>query len=144
MRLSVLMSIILVQSKESIFITEAMVVSSHHCDSSSQYIIKVCENKNCLKQFPVAAGVDGIFQVLSDLIHPQASNIVLQSSGCLSQCGRGPNICVTSKQKSSIFFGVKDAYIASSLLKDECNIEISPLLLAAVDLMSQANRGTSL
>jgi hypothetical protein len=142
MRLSVLITtIILFHSKESNIITEGMVISSQR-DMHSPYIFQVCENKDCLKQFPPAAGVDGLFQVISDLIHPKAVHIVLQRSGCLSQCGKGPNICVSSKLKSSnTFFGVKDAYVACGILQDECNMEISPLLIAAVEVMSQAHRG---
>ena len=141
MRLLMALSFLCFHSHKFRLRTEALLVQS---DSRSRYIIQVCENKNCVKQFPTsAAGGDGLIQLFSDLIHPMANHIVLQSSGCLSQCGRGPNVCITTNPKSNIYFGVKDAYIVGDLLKDECNIEISPILLAAVDVMAQANRGTS-
>lgn len=126
--------------------TLALTVPDSPTSPSNTYIIQVCENKDCLKQFPSTGGVDGLFQVLSDLIHPMTTNVVLQRSGCLSHCGKGPNICISStfmKTKTNTFSGVKDVYIASGILKDECNVEVSPLLLAAVDMMSQANRGNN-
>jgi hypothetical protein len=133
----ILSSISLILSQRHLFQSHALVLGT-----SGQCTIQVCENKNCIKQFSSPAGIDGLTQVFSHLIHPNATHIVLQKSACLSQCGKGPNVCIVTKQKSNIYVGVKDVYIACALLKDECDWETPPILLAALDVMDQANGGT--
>jgi hypothetical protein len=57
-------------------------------------IIKVCQNKNCCKRN------SDVLQTIHNLVGMSDGvddKIVVESSGCLSQCGMGPNIEVTTK-----------------------------------------------
>jgi hypothetical protein len=57
-------------------------------------IIKVCQNKNCCKRN------SDVLQTIHNLVGMSDGvdgKIVVESSGCLSQCDMGPNIKVTTK-----------------------------------------------
>lgn len=123
--------------------------------------IKVCQNKECCKHFPSKYD-GGLIQTLQDLIvvvqgtsgaHGDAiaagpsvskaeessnSIIVVESSGCLSQCSHGPNICVNDNR---VFGNIDGTLAAAAVLEVVApNIDCSGPLMAAIEDMATATK----
>jgi len=83
---------------------------------------------------------------MANLIPPteevSSTLIQLEASGCLSECGEGPNVeVVVPDGRSSILYkGINDADSARDLLKDACDILVPPILVAAVNVMARADK----
>ena len=65
--------------------------------SQKSCVVKICHNKDCTKK----GGGETLRTVFRDLIPPTTSKtdhiqLNIESSGCLSQCGKGPNVCVVN------------------------------------------------
>ena len=106
-----------------------------------QTSIQVCQNKDCCQRFE---GSTNLVRTLYDLLPPStAKDVKIESSGCLSQCGKGPNMSVQKNGKEKILVhGVKDAASAAVELELSCSITPNPTLLAAVNVMEKAQKGT--
>ena len=124
------------------------------------YIVKVCQNKHCIKQFitqnPSERSNENLINTFQMLLHQHPidknKSILIESSGCLSKCGNGPNISITKKTKGLPFLfssnnnddeveisHVTDAYAVADALKKQCDYECPSLLLAAADVIIQTN-----
>jgi hypothetical protein len=117
--------------------------------SSSSINIKVCQNKDCCKNFPSKYD-GGLIQTLQDLVVLSSScgassttitgvptrNITVESSGCLSQCNHGPNICVNER----VFGKIDGVLAAAAVLEVAANIDCSGQLMAAIEDMATANK----
>ena len=147
-------------------------VSSLQQHQQNNYVIKVCQNKNCMKQFisstsgsnpsstiPSSSSDENLMNVFRMLLDNDTNkNILIESSGCLSKCGNGPNININknkNKPKGLSFLlpssssddnnndkevsNVKDVYSIANILKEECDYECPSLLLAATDVIQQTN-----
>ena len=89
--------------------------------------------------------------VFRDLIPPPTSKtdhiqLNIESSGCLSQCGKGPNVCVVNNNGNDekMFFNIKDAIDASAVLDvaiPEANFPIE--LLVAASSIRQAEHASA-
>eukprot|EP00980_Cylindrotheca_fusiformis_P029807 scaffold23891_cov132-Cylindrotheca_fusiformis.AAC.2 len=101
----------------------------HHVivQSLSQPVIRVCQNKNCLKRNGC------LLQTVSNLV-PSAN---VEASGCLSLCTEGPNVEVENKTMASMLNGVYDAPTAAIKLEEVLGAPIPKLLTAASKLMEQ-------
>lgn len=116
--------------------------------SSPQHIVKICQNKDCRKRFSPRAPDGSLVDVVRDLF-PSSSdntnNIAVESSGCLSQCGRGPNVCVVEADsgKERLFFGVDSASTAAAILDVSCDYDPPVDLILAADKISKAQIGKS-
>ena len=98
--------------------------------------IKVCQHKNCLKQYTKG----NLVETFKNLINPEStSSISVESCGCLSGCGKGPNVSIQSKDEN-IFGAVEDALAAATLLNSECSYKCDNMLIAACDVMAQAEK----
>ena len=108
---------------------------------SSAYTIQVCTNKDCCKRFQGKAA--DLPQTLEQLL---PSSIDTETTGCLSHCGEGPNICVRKEDGSEeIHHGVSNANTAVAVLElSDPSLQIHPTLLAAVNVMEKAQKGTLL
>jgi len=114
--------------------------------------IGVCQNKNCRKRFrqPI-----NLVQTLEDLfILPSSSDqqqaVEIESSGCLSQCGQGPNVVLRESDRGGDVFlcGLEDVASAASRIQAACGDSSSSLmpptvLLAAVKVMQKAEQASS-
>ena len=92
--------------------------SSFGTSPKKKCVIKICHNKDCTKK----GGGERLRNVFKDLIPPASTNddiqLDIERSGCLSQCGKGPNVCVGKNNGSDeqMFFNIKDALDASAVL----------------------------
>jgi len=110
--------------------------------------IKICHNKDCAKK----GGGEALLDTFRDLLPaPSAGESVatspglsIESSGCLSQCGKGPNVLVVDKDDTEkMYFGVEDPTTASAVI-DVATGEDYPInLLVAATYISQAEHATS-
>ena len=110
--------------------------------------IKVCQNKDCQKRFHKFSQTETLVQTFSDIIPPSASsNVAIESTGCLSQCGNGPNVSISGsvsggEQTEKIFGGVDGALMASAVLEVGGGIGSPDLLLIAAEAIAKSTRGT--
>jgi (2Fe-2S) ferredoxin len=116
--------------------------------SQKSCVVKICHNKDCTKK----GGGEMLRTVFRDLISPTSKTdhiqLNIESSGCLSQCGKGPNVCVVNNNGNDekMFFNIKDAIDASAVLDvaiPEANFPIE-LLVAASSIRQAEHASTSL
>ena len=115
---------------------------------SPKCVIKICHNKDCTKK----GGGEALLQTFRDLLPSPSSldnvyptehvSVSIESAGCLSQCGRGPNVSVMKDGKEEKkYFGVTDATAASAVLEVATGEEYPISLLVAASVISQAEHG---
>ena len=68
--------------------------------------------------------------------------IEVESSGCLSQCGKGPNVCIQTSEKEAFYGDIVDAASAACVLEMATDRNIHPTLVAAANVMERASIGT--
>lgn len=104
--------------------------ANNHC------AIKVCHNKDCCKK----GGGESLFNTFRALLPAGESNgVSIESSGCLSQCGKGPNVAVAvGEDDDKLYFGVTDAMEASAVLEVATGQDYPINLLLAATYISQA------
>eukprot|EP00978_Attheya_sp_CCMP212_P021005 scaffold60834_cov44-Attheya_sp.AAC.4 len=116
--------------------------------STTTTLIQVCQNKDCCKRFARSTS-SSLVEIMENLVPPCSSttDIRVEASGCLSQCDKGPNVQIITTPKMGdssrpqIHFGVMDVIAAASILELSLpdNFEVPSKLLAATDLLMQAN-----
>lgn len=108
---------------------------------SSPTKIQVCQNKDCCRRFGSSSGtnlVQTIRQLLLD------DDVVVESSGCLSHCDKGPNIKIVTNQEM-VEHGIDGAPAAAAALSLSLpELQIHSTLLAAQKVMNQASQGMCL
>ena len=114
--------------------------------SSPQHIVKICQNKDCRKRFSPRAPDGSLVDVVRDLCPASSddtNSIAVESSGCLSQCGKGPNVCVVeiASGKERLSFGVDSASTAAAILDVSCDYDPPVDLILAADKISKAQIG---
>jgi (2Fe-2S) ferredoxin len=70
--------------------------------------------------------------------------VQVESSACLSHCGKGPNICIQVNGEEHVHGEIVDAASAAAVLELETKVTIHPTLVAAVNVMERAYQGTSI
>lgn len=107
--------------------------------------IQVCQNKDCCRRFQGSAS---LVDTLHDLIPPgmEAAHTTVESTGCLSRCETGPNICVQrdGHPDNVDLQGVENAAAAAMHLQTTCAIDVPSKLIAAVKVMEKAQKGVLL
>jgi len=89
-------------------------VSSFGTTQQKKCVVKVCHNKDCCKK----GGGDNLLSTFRDLVPSDDNNqLTIESTGCLSQCGKGPNVCVVKNgSDEKMYYDIKDALDASAVL----------------------------
>eukprot|EP00555_Chaetoceros_dichaeta_P013735 CAMPEP_0198263626 /NCGR_PEP_ID=MMETSP1447-20131203/12916_1 /TAXON_ID=420782 /ORGANISM="Chaetoceros dichaeta, Strain CCMP1751" /LENGTH=267 /DNA_ID=CAMNT_0043952309 /DNA_START=108 /DNA_END=911 /DNA_ORIENTATION=+ len=110
--------------------------------------IQVCQNKDCQKRFQKFSSSENLVQTFSDLLPPfSSSSVTVESTGCLGQCGQGPNVSISRSSSEGrmekIFGSVDDGMMASAILEVGGGIEAPDLLLIAVEGIGRSTRVTS-
>jgi predicted metal-binding protein len=119
-------------------------LSSSSVNSPPKVRIQVCQNKDCCRGFQGSAS---LLDTLHDLIPPgmAAAHATVESTGCLSRCETGPNICIQKDghpDNASIDLqGVENAAAAAMHLQTTCDVDVPPKLIAAVKVMEKAQKG---
>jgi hypothetical protein len=104
--------------------------------SSNAILLRVCQNKDCCRRFQ---GRSTLPEVIQDLLTPAASEqVTVQVSGCLSQCDKGPNLCLGEDNSIN---GVIDASEALFQLQTACEVKVPPKLYAAVTVLEKGLKG---
>lgn len=130
--LSVLVAFIVAIASSSMSLVAALVAQNN-------VLIKVCHHKDCVKK----GGGEPLLNTFRDLMG-KSSCATLESSGCLSQCGQGPNVFVIdSDGKEKLYFGVGDPTTASALLDVAMNQEYPINFLVAATSIVEAERSNS-
>jgi (2Fe-2S) ferredoxin len=102
--------------------------------------IQVCQNKDCCKRYKMQSM--NLVHTIYNLLPPSSDRkIHVESTGCLSQCEKGPNIAFkqdNNKEEPTIYNGICDHFSAAAVLP----IVPPATLLAAVSVMEKAEKGT--
>jgi (2Fe-2S) ferredoxin len=67
---------------------------------------------------------------------PPSVIVVVESSGCLSQCNNGPNICIHDR----VYGRIDGVLAAAAVLEVAANINCSGPFMAAIEDMATANK----
>lgn len=114
--------------------------------------IQICQNKDCCKRFPSKYD-GGLPQTVRDLIPINTrlqdkgsaavahvdTPIIIETTGCLSQCSSGPNISINDR----IFGNVDDVLSVAAILEVAADVDSPGDLMAAVEDMATANKSTN-
>ena len=107
-------------------------------------IIRVCQNKHCFKK---NKDVLQTIHNLADIIDDEGEKIMVQSSGCVSQCDLGPNIEVTTGNKETpptLLNGMADAQTIAFRLGELSTTSSFPplpkILIAASKVIEQSEK----
>lgn len=100
--------------------------------------VLVCQNKDCCRQWPHQQGLP---DTLQDLLPPHV-DVSVEVTGCLSQCGKGPNIVLHKSDGSHITLNSMSGPMHLVVeLEDHFEIRIPSKLVAAVTVMDKARKG---
>jgi len=99
--------------------------------------VQVCQNKDCCQRWTLSTPLP---ETLQDLLPPKADSVEIESTGCLSQCGKGPNLCIKTKMQEQCVHGVINAAMLAVQL-GEVDGKVPSKLLAAVNVMEKAQKG---
>jgi len=101
-------------------------------------VIQVCQNKDCCKRFE---GTENLVRTLNHLVPPSRNNdIKIESVGCLSKCGDGPNVQVNNQ----LYNDVRHVQSAAAILETACpDLKVPPTLIAASNVMERTHKAAS-
>jgi hypothetical protein len=102
--------------------------------------VQVCQNKDCCSRWRGQAA--SLSETLQDLLLPD-STVEFESSGCLSLCGKGPNVRLTIGSEEIYLEGMEDATKAAAFVEEAApdTLEVPSKLLAAVTVLEKAEKG---
>lgn len=143
MSLGPLISAYLIANSSPSLTPTFVVAFSGKSTSPPPHIVKICQNKDCRKRFSPRAPDGSLVDTIQDLLPSSSGDISIEPSGCLSQCGKGPNICVVEPitGKERLFFGVDSASTAAAILDVACDYDPPVDLILAADKISKAQIG---
>ena len=83
---------------------------------------------------------------MHDILPPNQildGTINIESSGCLENCGKGPNVCLqdSSSGQERVFSSVSDLQTAAAIMEVGAEIDCPIPLLVAVQAMAKAALG---
>lgn len=106
---------------QSILLSAILLISVERALSLSR-VVRVCTNRDCRQ----AGGGPPLVSAFRSLLPPQTDKdddgltLSIEPSGCLSQCGRGPNVSFSTNGGGGgdgrLFTGVADVTTASAIL----------------------------
>mmetsp|Transcript_13884 Transcript_13884/g.34897 ORF Transcript_13884/g.34897 Transcript_13884/m.34897 type:complete len:299 (+) Transcript_13884:143-1039(+) len=104
-------------------------------------VVRVCQNKHCCKR----ANDGDILQTMHNLIDTGKREIVVEASGCLSECDKGPNVEVTMGSNKILLHGMVDAQTSSFQLGETAASNpslpsVPKILVAASKVMEQSQQ----
>ena len=106
------------------------------CSAALRPTVLVCQNKDCCQRWRHQTPLP---EVLVDLL---GDSVSVQTTSCLSQCGKGPNLCVrNSKGEELQLQMIHSPTVATAVLEESLNQKIPSKLLAAVNVLEKAHKG---
>jgi len=114
-----------------------------HALSQAATRIKVCQNKDCTRRFQQFDSSGNLVQTFSDLLPPSSHKVTVESTGCLGNCGKGPNVAISNGGSEKIYGAVDDGLMASAILEVGGGIISPDKLVIAVEGLARVSRVTS-
>jgi hypothetical protein len=113
--------------------------------------IVVCQNKDCRQRWQLQTPLP---EVLHDLLSGSSNrhDFSIETTSCFSQCGQGPNVCITVPQPSpnqngelsrEVYLNGLSNAIAVSAELELLSLPVPSKLLAAVNVLERALNGKS-
>jgi len=104
-------------------------------------VVRVCQNKHCCKR----ANDGDILQTMHNLIDTGKREIVVEASGCLSECDKGPNVEITIGSNKVLLHGMVDAQTSAFQLGETSASNpslpsVPKILVAASKVMEQSQQ----
>jgi len=102
-------------------------------------VVRVCRNKHCCKRTK-----SDVLQTIHNLIDTN-SDVVVEQSGCLSNCDKGPNVEIKTKNGVVVLNGMADAQTCAFQLGEVSSStpsfpSIPKILIAASKVIEQSRR----
>lgn len=109
-------------------------------NSNAVCIVQVCQNKDCCKRWSMT--YQRLPEILQDLLPPDvASRVEVETTGCFSLCGKGPNICMKKSGSQEVYLnGITGPMTLADDLEEHLSIKIPSKLVAAVTVMEKAQK----
>lgn len=103
-------------------------------------VIRVCQNKHCCKRTTA-----DVLQTMHNLVGTGDGDVVVEASGCLSHCDKGPNMEVTTSDGTIVLQGMTDAQTCAFQLKEALSSSSSfppvpKILIAASNVIEQSEQ----
>jgi hypothetical protein len=112
----------------------------------SPLVIQVCQNKDCCQRWKMQTPLPYVLQDLLGVgtnasVAAAAAAVTIETTSCLSQCGKGPNVVVVSGGggKEWHMQGLCDAASVTAQL-DSLALPVPAKLLAAVQVLEKAQQ----
>lgn len=102
--------------------------------------INVCQNKDCARRFASSVQSAPLPQVIRELVGNDENAPEICTTGCLSQCDKGPNIqIVTTSGEETFVQGIQDPVQTAAELQ-ALGLDVHPKLLAAVTVLERVHK----
>mmetsp|Transcript_22580 Transcript_22580/g.62840 ORF Transcript_22580/g.62840 Transcript_22580/m.62840 type:complete len:292 (+) Transcript_22580:190-1065(+) len=104
-------------------------------------VVRVCQNKHCCKR----ANTD-VLQTIHNLVGTGGDgSVVVEASGCLSHCDKGPNMEVQTRDGTTVLQGMTDAQTCALQFGEVSSSSplfppVPKILIAASKVMEQSQR----
>eukprot|EP00531_Pseudo-nitzschia_arenysensis_P002418 CAMPEP_0116131280 /NCGR_PEP_ID=MMETSP0329-20121206/8923_1 /TAXON_ID=697910 /ORGANISM="Pseudo-nitzschia arenysensis, Strain B593" /LENGTH=299 /DNA_ID=CAMNT_0003625703 /DNA_START=116 /DNA_END=1015 /DNA_ORIENTATION=- len=104
-------------------------------------VVKVCQNKHCCRR----ANNRDILQTMHNLIDTGDKEVVVEASGCLSQCDKGPNVELSIDGDKALLHEMVDAQTCTFQLGEASTSKpllpaVPKILVAASKVMEQSQQ----
>lgn len=104
--------------------------------SGAYNVVRVCQNKHCCKR----ANNGDVLQTMHNLIDTTNEKVVVEASGCLSECDKGPNVELTIGAETILLHGMVDAQTCAFQLGESSFPQVPKILVAASKVMEQSQQ----
>lgn len=112
------------------------------CLADAYNVVRVCQNKHCCKRTNV-----NVLQTMHNLIDTSGrdNDVIVEASGCLSQCDKGPNVEVSTESGKVLLQGMTDAQTCAFHLGEVSSSMpsfplVPKILVAASKVIEQSHR----
>jgi NADH:ubiquinone oxidoreductase subunit E len=126
----------------ALFLSTNDMVEGYHTNNIpphlSRVVIQVCQNKDCCQRWKLQTPLPDVLHDL--LLLENSERVQMETTSCLGQCGKGPNVCVNGEV---YLRGLCDAVTVAAQLESLISIPVPSKLLAAVNVLEKAQTGTS-
>jgi predicted metal-binding protein len=122
---------------------------------TTKTLIVVCQNKDCRQRWQLQTPLP---EVMHDLLSGRSPTTTtssnnkhdfsIETTSCFSQCGQGPNVCITVQQQpehesQEVYLNGLSNAIAVSAELELLSLSVPSKLLAAVNVFERAQNGRS-